>query len=102
MTKTTISMATLTDQFKNGKAKEVFDEVDEIGTKIVLQDDIPSCILISPKQYQKILEALEDNRLYSEAEQRSKSNTTEHSHEEVCSYFNITDEDLANIEVEIE
>ncbi|MFI3255790.1 MAG: hypothetical protein R3Y63_15915 [Eubacteriales bacterium] len=65
--------------------------------------DIPSCVLLEPSKYEEMLEALEDYALYFEAEQRSKDTNTKHySHDEICSHFGITAEDLEKIEVDIE
>ncbi len=90
-------------RFQQGDVKEIFNEVQVSGTKLVLQDNEPTCVLIDPNKYEMMVEALEDYALYFEAEQRAKdTNCKKYTRDEICSHFGITDEDLANVEVEIE
>lgn len=90
-------------RFQQGEAKEIFEEVQRTGTKIVVQNDVPSCVLLEPTKYEEMIETLEDYALYFEAERRNKdANAKKYSHDEICMHFGITAEELEKIEVEIE
>lgn len=90
-------------RFKQGDVQEIFNEVKVSGTKIVLENNEPSCVLINPIKYQMLLEALEDYELYIEAVTRSKdTNCKTYTHDEICDMYGITEEDLEDVEVEIE
>ena len=45
--------------FKLKPAEEIFSEVKKCGAKIVIKDDLPECILLSPAEYVKIMEELD-------------------------------------------
>lgn len=90
-------------RFNKGEAGKIFEEVSRDGTKIVIKNNIPTCVLLNPKEYENILEELENYRLYAEAIKRmNKPNHKTLSEEEVMKRLNITDEDIEDIKVEIE
>ena len=37
-------------RFNKGEAAKIFDEVETTGTKIVVKNNRPACVLISPSQ----------------------------------------------------
>ena len=45
--------------FKFKPAEEIFSDVKKCGAKIVIKDDLPECILLSPAEYVKIMEELD-------------------------------------------
>lgn len=91
-------------RFNRGEANKIFEEVSEYGTKIVLKNNVPTCVLVEPKKYEEMVEALEDYALYFEAEKRMKSAMEEGfiSSEKVYEELEIDEEELNDIDVEIE
>ncbi|NMM61188.1 type II toxin-antitoxin system Phd/YefM family antitoxin [Clostridium sp. P21] len=92
-------------RFNNGEAGKIFDEVNKSGCKIVVKDNKPICVLISPKEYRDIIETIEDCELIIEAEQRMKNEDgmKSYSMEEIMKKYGITQEELDAMEdVEIE
>ena len=91
-------------RFNKGEANKIFDEVETSGTKIVLKNNKPACVLLSPAQYESLMEMLSDFLLYSEAEKRTASNKDEEniSHEAMMKELGISQESLDAVDVEIE
>lgn len=90
-------------RFNKGEAGKVFDEVSKEGAKIVIRNNVPTCVLLSPIDYENMLEELENYKLYIEANKRINSPDYKTiSEKEVMKKFNISEEDLNDIEVEIE
>lgn len=91
-------------RFNKGEASKIFDEVESSGTKIVVKNNQPACVLLSPAQYESLMEMLSDSLLYTEAEKRMEANNGSEnlSHEAVMKELGITQEDLDDIDVEIE
>jgi antitoxin StbD len=97
------SMVPIT-RFNKGEAAKIFDEVENTGTKIVVKNNRPACVLISPAQYESLMEMLSDYMLLIEAQKRvaSNDNAENVSHEEMMRQLGITEDDLADIDVDIE
>ncbi|MHB8075564.1 type II toxin-antitoxin system Phd/YefM family antitoxin [Desulfosporosinus fructosivorans] len=57
-------------RFNKGEANKIFEEVRETGFKIVLKNNTPTCVLLTPEAYEQMLETLENYRLLVEAETR--------------------------------
>lgn len=57
-------------RFNKGEANKIFEEVKETGFKIVLKNNSPACVLLTPEAYEELLETLENYRLFIEAEKR--------------------------------
>ena len=57
-------------RFNKGEANRIFDEVEASGTKIVMKNNHPVCILMSPAQYETLMEMLSDYITREEAERR--------------------------------
>lgn len=91
-------------RFNKGEANKIFDEVETSGTKIVMKNNKPACVLLSPAQYESLMEMLSDYLLYSEAEKRTASNKDEEniSHEAMMKELGISQESLDAVDVEIE
>ncbi|WP_312699591.1 type II toxin-antitoxin system Phd/YefM family antitoxin [Sedimentibacter sp.] len=91
-------------RFNRGEANKVFEEVSEYGTKVVFKNNVPACVLVDPKRYEEMVEALEDYALYFEAEKRMKSAEKEGfiSSENVYKKLNINEAELDDIDVELE
>ena len=61
--------------FNKGKAGKVFDEVQSEGTKIVTKNNEPSCVLVSPEVFDKMIEEIEDYHLLLDALGRKMRNS---------------------------
>lgn len=60
-------------RFNKGEANKIFEEVKETGFKIVIKNNVPTCVLITPEAYAEMLETIEDYHLLLEAEKRMSS-----------------------------
>lgn len=90
-------------RFNKGEAGKIFDEVNESGAKIVVKNNKPTCVLVTPKKYEEMMETIENYYLLEEAEKRmehaQESDFT--NHDELMKEFNIRKDELEDIEVEI-
>ena len=57
-------------RFNKGEANRIFDEVESSGTKIVMKNNRPACVLMSPEKYEVLMEMLSDYIMQEEAEER--------------------------------
>ena len=91
-------------RFNKGEANKIFDEVQTEGTKIVVKNNKPACILLSPTRYESLIETLSDYMLYTEAENRIKNNSDSENltQDDVMREFGVSQDDLDGIDVEIE
>lgn len=91
-------------RFNKGEANKIFEEVKETGFKIVLKNNSPACVLITPETYEQMLETIEEYRMYLEAEKRMENANQEDflPRERVMEEFGINSTDLDNTDVEIE
>lgn len=90
-------------RFNKGEAGKVFSEVKESGFKVVLKNNVPTCILLSPAVYEEIKEILVDYRLLVEAEARMKQAHDDDfvTAEEAMKELGITETDLKTANTEI-
>ncbi len=91
-------------RFNKGEASKVFDEVKESGCKVVVKNNVPTCVLLAPDKYKELIELIEDQYLLALAEERERNDTGEtYTFEEVLAENGLTLADLDAIEdVEIE
>lgn len=91
-------------RFNKGEANRIFDEVEASGTKIVMKNNRPACILMSPGKYEALMELLSDYVLLEEAAERMAHYDSKEtlSQEEMMESLGISQDDLADIDVEIE
>ena len=91
-------------RFNKGEASKIFDEVQHSGTKIVMKNNRPACVLISPERYETLIEMLSDSLLLAEAERRMAASDSAEtiSHADMLRELGLSEEDLAEVEVEIE
>ena len=90
-------------RFNKGEAGKIFDEVTKEGVKVVIKNNIPTCILINPNDYENVLEELENYKLYVEAEKRLNSSSYKTmSEKDVMSNLGISEDDIDKTEVEID
>lgn len=86
-------------RFNKGEANKIFSDVKKFGTKIVVKNNVPECILMSPQSYQQMMEEYEDAILAAEASKRLSENTTQ---DNLMKKFGLTESDLDDIEVNLE
>lgn len=99
------NMISITDLNK-GKGAKIIDEVKKTGYKVILKNNHPEAVLITPDQFKEMLslkEELADMTLGMEALRRMAnfSPETTVSHEDVLSELGISQKELDNIDVEI-
>lgn len=56
--------------FNKRQANKIFADVKKFGTRIVVKNNVPECILMSPQSYQQMMEEYENAILAAEAEKR--------------------------------
>ncbi|MDO9536637.1 MAG: type II toxin-antitoxin system Phd/YefM family antitoxin [Bacillota bacterium] len=91
-------------RFNKGEASKIFEEVKETGFKIVLKNNSPACVLLTPEAYEELLETLENYRLFIEAEKRMEKAKTEDfiPADEAMQELGIKEADLEGADVELE
>ncbi len=58
--------------FNRGKASKIFAEVKKSGPTVVLKNNEPECVLLSPDDYNALIERVCDAELLHTAEERLK------------------------------
>ncbi len=88
--------------FNKGQANKIFSDVKKFGTRIVVKNNVPECILMSPQNYQRMMEEYENAILAVEAEKRLSQSTEYITHDDVMKEFGLSDSDLDDVEVNLE
>ena len=92
-------------QFNRGQASRIFDRLRSEPELIVLKNNQPSAVILSPDEYTRLAEIEENYMLLLEATKRLAENEGKAAIPEtdVMKYFGITEEDLEKAEeLEIE
>lgn len=92
-------------EFNRGLAGRIFDDVRQNGSKVVLKNNAPECVLMSPEEYIKLMDELEDAKDIMLANKRMTSMNKDNivSMEEFEKEFNINFDEIEEIsEEEIE
>lgn len=92
-------------QFNRGLAGKIFDEVKKQGAKIVLKNNEPACVLLSPEDYMNLIDQVNDAKLLLLANERMEKYKTSNlvSQEDVMKRYEITASDLEDCdEIELE
>lgn len=92
-------------QFNRGLAGKIFEDVKQCGAKVVMKNNAAECVLLSPDEYIRIMDELNDARLLALASERMAhfNPTTVISEEEMNRRLGVSEDDLAGYdEVEIE
>lgn len=92
-------------QFNRGLAGKIFDDVKQCGAKVVMKNNTAECVLMSPDEYVRLMDELNDARLMLVASERMEHFDSSKliSQEEMNSRLGITDDELADFdEVDIE
>ena len=95
-----ITNTVLISQFNRGLAGKIFDEVKKYGAKVVMKNNMAECVLLSPEEYMRMIDAIEDARLCALVEARMENLNEEKtiSFEEMNQKLGIKEEDLADFE----
>ena len=90
--------------FNKGMAGKIFADVRRNGPKVVIKNNTPECVLMSPEEYISLLDELDDMRLLAMAKDRiSHTSGKTITHEEIMKKYGISQEELDSMEdVEIE
>ena len=86
-------------RFNKGEANKIFSDVKKSGISIVVKNNVPECILMSPQSYREMMEEYEDALLAAEAAKRLSQNTEYASHEDVMKKLGLSETDLDDVEV---
>ena len=57
-------------RFNKGEAHKIFDEVKENGYGIVVKNNTPTCVLITPEIYEEMMDIIDRYNSLMEAEER--------------------------------
>ncbi len=60
-------------QFNRGLAGQIFEEVKKTGAKVVMKNNTAECVLLSPDEYVRLMDELNDMRLLLLAKERMAS-----------------------------
>ena len=83
-------------QFNRSQASKIFDRLHSENRLIVLKNNQPAAIILSPSEFQRLSEIEEDYTLLLEATKRLKEDSSStSSREEVMSELGISEADLA-------
>ena len=83
-------------QFNRGQASRIFDRLHNENQLIVLKNNQPAAIILSPSEFQRLSEIEEDYTLLLEATRRLKEDSSStYSREDVMSELGISEADLA-------
>ncbi|MGN1417267.1 MAG: type II toxin-antitoxin system Phd/YefM family antitoxin [Oscillospiraceae bacterium] len=91
--------------FNRGLAGKIFDEVRQSGAKVVMKNNAAECVLLSPEEYIRLIDEVNDARLLTIASERMAHYDPEAtvSSEELYKELGITREALDSVgEVELE
>ena len=91
--------------FNRGLAGKIFEEVKATGAKVVMKNNAAECVLLSPDEYVRLMDEVNDARLLAIASVRMANYdpSTLIPEEKVWERLGITQVDLDSIgEVEIE
>ena len=92
-------------QFNKGQASRIFDRLNSEKQLIVLKNNVPSAVILSPDEYIRLSEIAENYYLMNEAQTRLADNTDKKalSDNDVMSALGISESDIENAEdLEIE
>ena len=92
-------------QFNRGLAGKIFEDVKQSGAKVVMKNNVAECVLISPEEYVRLMDEVNDARLLAVASERMAhfNPATLISEEEMNRRLGITEDNLTDFdEVDIE
>ena len=57
-------------QFNRGLAGQIFEDVKTHGAKVVMKNNVVECVLLSPEEYIRLMDEINDTRLLMMAYER--------------------------------
>ena len=85
--------------FNRGQAGKIFSEVKNGSLKVVIKNNEPEAIILSPKEYKSLQDRIEDLELINMSlERKNSDNGQVYTEEEVMLKYGITEEDLSGWE----
>lgn len=57
-------------QFNKGLAGRIFEDVKRNGAKVVMKNNMAECVLMSPQEYVRLMDEINDAKLLAEASAR--------------------------------
>lgn len=86
--------------FNRGLAGKIFEDVKKAGAKVVMKNNVPECVLLSPEEYSALVDAANDAKLYALAIERISNMDQSRliSEEQHKKKYGITDEQLKGYE----
>lgn len=91
--------------FNRGQAGKIFEDVRKNGAKVVMKNNVAECVLLSPEEYVRLMDAVNDAKLEALAAERLAhyDPKTLVSWDEMMQELGLTEDDLAGWEdVEVE
>lgn len=91
--------------FNRGLAGKIFEDVKQSGAKVVMKNNAAECVLMSPEEYVRLMDEVNDARLLTLANARIQNFNKDNlvSGEKLYEELGITKEDLDAVgEVEFE
>lgn len=86
-------------QFNRGQASRIFDRLHTENRLVVLKNNKPTAVILSPEEYERLSEIEENYTLLLEASRRMAENKiSEKTMKTVMSDLGITEEDLEEAE----
>ncbi|MBQ4040065.1 MAG: type II toxin-antitoxin system Phd/YefM family antitoxin, partial [Oscillospiraceae bacterium] len=82
--------------FNRGLAGKIFEDVKQSGAKVVMKNNSAECVLMSPDEYIRLMDEVNDARLLSMANERMQNFNAESliSGEDLYKELGITQEEL--------
>lgn len=90
---TPITNTILITRFNRGLAGKIFDEVKRCGAKVVMKNNVAECVLLSPEEYVRLMDEVNNARLLVMAYERMShfDPSTTISGEEMNRRFGVTE-----------
>lgn len=87
-------------QFNKGQASKIFDRLRTEQRLIVLKNNAPYAVILSPEEYDRLVEIEEDYRLLVQAQKRLKNSPAENavSFNDTLTHFGISATELDETE----
>lgn len=85
-------------QFNKGQSARIFDRLKTERRLIVLKNNVPSAVILSPEEYTHLIEAAENVEFLSLAQARTKNYMvgTGFSNEKAMAKLSLSEDDLSN------
>lgn len=85
--------------FNKGQASKIFDKLSSQKELIVLKNNVPSAVILSPEEYKRLSEIAEDYTLLLEAVRRiNSSEGKSYAEKDVMSMLGISEKDISDAE----